>query len=382
MHRRAWLLGFTAATTMVIAGFTPWFEGGRAGIYTSIGQLGITSGLLAMGLWLLHLRRLAALGIAAGAGVVVWLYTQHSSGAITTWALWLYLTAALISVLAALPGAGARSEARESIEAWLFRRLNPEGDDDRKVDTLIIALIAVNVVAVMLETEPAIADRYADALLINEMIATVVFSVEYVLRLYCAHRDPAYRGRLFGRLRYALSMLAVIDLIAIAPFFLQFIEMDLRVARAIRLMRLVRVFKLGRYARAVRTLANSINRKKEELAISAFFSVLVLVLCSSAMYFVEHTHQPEAFRSIPSTMWWSVVTLTSVGYGDVSPVTGVGQVVGAVVCILGVFVVALPTGIIASGFLEEMRAQRQERDAEVFGYCPHCGKALLPDHED
>jgi voltage-gated potassium channel len=177
--------------------------------------------------------------------------------------------------------------------------------------------------------------------------------------------------------------MALVDFVAIAPFFLVFFveNLDLRIARAIRLMRLVRILKMGRYAHAVTTLYHVFSRKKEELAIANFVGIMILILCSSIMYFAEHDAQPEAFRSIPEAMWWAVVTLTSVGYGDISPITPVGKLFGAVVCMIGVLMVALPTGILASGFLEEMREQRRGRDQDIFGYCPHCGKQLLPGEE-
>ena len=125
--------------------------------------------------------------------------------------------------------------------------------------------------------------------------------------------------------------------------------------RAIRLLRLVRILKMGRYAHAVKTLTNVIARKREELAMTGFVLVMLLTLTSSAMYFVEHDAQPEKFRSIPAAMWWSVITLTSVGFGDVYPVTELGKFIGGIVALSGVGFVALPTGILAAGFNEDER---------------------------
>ena len=184
-----------------------------------------------------------------------------------------------------------------------------------------------------------------------------------------------------GRVRYAFTFMAVVDLVAILPSLLVFIAMDTRFVRAIRLLRLLRILKMGRYAYAVQTLLNVFTRKREELAITGFVLVMLLVLCSSLVYFVEHGNQPEAFASIPQSMWWTIITLTSVGYGDVYPTSGPGQVVGAIVSLIGVLFVALPTGILSAGFAEEIREQRRGKDSETFGYCPHCGEKLIPGEE-
>ncbi|MFT7582633.1 MAG: voltage-gated potassium channel, partial [Myxococcota bacterium] len=178
-----------------------------------------------------------------------------------------------------------------------------------------------------------------------------------------------------------VSPMALIDLVAVAPFYLQFIEMDTRIARAIRMFRLVRILKMGRYAKAVNTLSEVVMRKKEELAIVMFVLVLLLILCSSAIYFVEGDPNKIGFSSIPEAMWWSIVTITSVGYGDVSPSTDLGKFVGGIICLVGVLFVALPTGILSAGFLETMREKKVGSDSEIFGFCPHCGEQLLPGEE-
>ncbi|TNE84266.1 MAG: ion transporter [Deltaproteobacteria bacterium] len=270
-------------------------------------------------------------------------------------------------------------------ESWkrrVDRLLNPGDDDNKWMDTFIIVLIAANVLAVMMETEPEYHEAYQQAFWAFDVFSSLFFTVEYVARLWICTLDEDYRHPVFGRVRYAFTVMAFVDLIAILPFYLPFlITMDLRILRAIRLLRLVRILKMGRYAHAVRTLTNVLVRKKEELAMTWLVLVLLLVMSSSGIYFVEHVEQPEAFRSIPSSMWWSVVTLTSVGYGDVYPVTSMGRFVGAIVSMVGVGFVALPTGILAAGFNEEIREQKRGKDAETFGYCPHCGEKLIPGEE-
>ncbi|MFN3202712.1 MAG: ion transporter [Bradymonadia bacterium] len=390
---KRWTAGFAASVAMVVATFVPWAPGdgsfgmhegiaGAPGVRFLAGQIALGTGVLSLALWLLSRARLGGLmALAGGATAMCGLgfVPTLSLGGEPLWGFWLYVvTAGLATVLSVSQPLRSKADVR-ALKDTIDHRLNPQTGDSRFVDTLIITLIAINIVLVMLETEPEIAHQYGPSFLVAETISTWVFAVEYLLRVWVVDVTD---DRRMPRLRYMFSVMAIIDLVAIAPFFLQFMQMDLRIARAIRLMRLLRILKMGRYARAVRTLANVVVSKREELAISTFVSSMVLILSASAMYFAEHEAQPEAFRSIPSTMWWAVVTLTSVGYGDVSPVTGVGQLIGAVVCLSGVLLVALPTGILASGFLEEMRRQRMGNESEVFGFCPHCGKRLLPHEED
>ena len=164
----------------------------------------------------------------------------------------------------------------------------------------------------------------------------------------------------------------IFDLIAILPFYLPMIMLiDLRFVRVLRLFRLLRVFKLGRYSESLRTLANVLKRKKEELFITIFVVMILLIIASSLMYFIENEAQPEIFSSIPSAMWWGVATLTTVGYGDAYPVTPVGKLLGAVIALLGIGMFALPTGILGSGFVEEMQRKREKRKI-----CPNCGKEI------
>jgi voltage-gated potassium channel len=167
----------------------------------------------------------------------------------------------------------------------------------------------------------------------------------------------------------------IIDLIAILPFYLPLLlPFDLRVIRAFRLFRLLRVLKLSRYSESMRVLGNVILSKKEELFICIFTGLVLLIVSSSVMYFIESEAQPEKFSNIPEAMWWGVATLTTVGYGDIYPVTPLGRIIGAMVSILGIGMFALPAGILASGFAEEIRRthERDERDI----VCPHCGMEI------
>jgi voltage-gated potassium channel len=243
---------------------------------------------------------------------------------------------------------------------------------DLAFDLFITTLIVTNVCAVMLETVVWIEEPWHTYFVIFELFSVAVFTLEYVLRLWSCTADPRYAEPVRGRLRYAASPLPLIDLLAVAPFYLEFVAFDLRFVRALRLFRLFRIFKLARYAESMRTLGRVLRSRREELLVTLFVVVVLLVFSSSAMYYVEREAQPEHFSSIPASMWWGVTTLTTVGYGDVYPVTPAGRLLGAAIAILGVGLFALPTGILASAFSEELQKKRR-RERHV---CPHCGKEI------
>lgn len=251
--------------------------------------------------------------------------------------------------------------------------LEPGGHGDwasRAVDAVIIGLVLLNVVAVVVGSVAAIQARIGGFLRVVEVASVVVFTVEYLARLWSAPENPRYRGELRGRVRWALTPLALIDLLAVLPFYLPFLGVDLRFARALRLMRLLRLAKAVRYVRALSLLAAVVRNKKEELGITMGAVAILLVMSASLMFYAENSVQPEAFSSIPATMWWAVATLTTVGYGDVYPVTALGRLLGACVALLGIALFAFPTAILGSGLVEELERRSAGRT------CPHCGGPL------
>jgi voltage-gated potassium channel len=184
--------------------------------------------------------------------------------------------------------------------------------------------------------------------------------------------DERFKNPVFGRLRYVLTPLALVDLIAILPFYLPMVmRVDLRFVRVVRLLRMFRLVKIGRYSRSFKLLGRVIKNKKEDILITLFAGAVILVVASSAMYLVERNVQPDSFSSIPAAMWWGVITLTTVGYGDVTPVTTIGKIIGGIIAVLGIGMFALPAGILGSGFVEEVEKMRSKRVK-----CPHCGKHL------
>ena len=247
-----------------------------------------------------------------------------------------------------------------------------EGDRLRRAfDVFLVSLISLNVAAIIVQTVPGVRHVLHSWLFRFEVFSIVVFSVEYVLRVWSCTLSPRFRHPLTGRLRFMASPLAVIDLLAVLPFYLPFLGIDLRFVRAVRLFRVLRVLKLGRYWKSLRLIGSVVREKRAELLMTLALSALLVVLSSSLMYFLEHDRQPEKFSSIPRTMWWAVATLATIGYGDMYPMTAWGQFFGAVISLFGIGMFALPTAILGSGFLEAFQKQRTRLET-----CPHCGKPL------
>ena len=244
----------------------------------------------------------------------------------------------------------------------------------RAFDLFMMWLIVLNLLAVVLGSVQAFSLRFQPYFVAFELVSVVVFTLEYVARLWTCTEDERYRHPLWGRVRYALTPMAVIDLLSFLPFDLPlFVAADLRVLRGLRLFRLLRVLKFGRYSDSMQTLGRVLQNKHDELATCLFMGGILLLVASSLMYAVENRVQPDAFPNIPAAMWWGVATLTTVGYGDVYPVTPVGRLFGAVVAVLGVGMFALPAGILASGFAEELHKRKEAAKR----YCPHCGREIL-----
>lgn len=246
------------------------------------------------------------------------------------------------------------------------------------VRVFIAVLIFINVVAVILETVQEIHAALYPLFYAIEVFSISIFSVEYLLRLWAIVEEPKYRHPVWGRVRYFFSFFALIDLLAIVPFFLpQLISTDLLIVRALRLFRLIRVLKLGRYSHSFAMMGRVLQNKQEEMISSIFVLLVILVLSSSMMYFIEHEAQPKAFPNIPAALWWGVATLTTIGYGDIYPITALGKFFAAISAILSVGIVALPSGIIVTGFIEEMQNRNVKKSPQSLPpTCPHCGKIL------
>ena len=250
----------------------------------------------------------------------------------------------------------------------------------RAVTTALTALIALTVVGFVLETVESVQEVAGRAFHIFEVVSVSIFSVEYVVRVWACTSDPNYSHPLRGRLRFMVSPLLLVDLLAILPFYVGLfgtLGMDLRILRALRLV--ARSSRLGHHSEGIRTLGRVLQAKSNELLTVVAVLIVLLILASALMYYAENNAQAESFSSIPTTAWWGIVTLTTVGYGDMAPITGLGRVIAGVMAILGIGLFALPAGILGSGFMQEVESKRPIKYIVVptAGESCECGK-LLP----
>lgn len=226
-------------------------------------------------------------------------------------------------------------------------------------DDVILSLIFVNIISMFVLTFPVSA-KVETAINHFEIVAVMVFTVEYVLRVWTSEFLYPQVSKSKAAVKYIFSFMALIDLIAILPFYLPFItNIDLTILRALRFVRVFRLLKLNRYTTALSLVSSVIKDKSAEL-ISSVFVVFILMLISS----VESPVQPEVFKNGMSGLWWAVATFTTVGYGDIYPITGIGKILSTIMAMLGIGLVAVPTGIISSGFVEQSQKKREEIDKQ------------------
>lgn len=236
-------------------------------------------------------------------------------------------------------------------------------------DITIVSLILLSIIATVLESVESLGVRYANWFGAFEVFAVSVFTVEYLLRVWSCTADPRYAHPVRGRLRFVVSPMALIDLIAILPFYLPFVGVDLRSLRIFRLLRVLRLAKLGRYTRALSLIGRVVVRVRYELISLALVVVCFVLIASVLMYYAERPNQTAGFEDIPSAMLWTVTNLTPLSATAAKPVTLLGKLLSVIVAVVGIGIIALPTGIVGAGLLEELRAKRVERET-----CPHCGK--------
>lgn len=250
-------------------------------------------------------------------------------------------------------------ERRRGLALWRRRAhvILDGGSHDalsRFVHRALIALVGLSVGSVILESSPDFAADYGPLFLTVEYVAVGVFTVEYALRLWCApeHTPYADRSALRARLAFMGTSSAIIDLVTILPVYLSFfVAADLRV---LLFLRLLRFFKLARYSPGIRTLVAVMQAERKALAASAIILFGAVLFSAAAMHVAEHEVQPENFGSIPAAMWWAIVTITTLGYGDVVPVTVVGRMIASMTMVMGYVMLGLPVGIVASAFAEEI----------------------------
>ena len=259
-----------------------------------------------------------------------------------------------------------------SIRKQVYDMLDPshhQGFLSKTANYLIYSLIFLTVVVIVLESVPSICQRCSTGFWYFEVLTVAVFSAEYLLRLWCCVESPEFASPIWGRVRYMLTPLAIIYLMAVLPFYLPFVTADMLFLRSARFFRMFRVVKLGRYSSAFRLLGQVVHAKRAELIASMTIVFILTILSAIAMFYAEHEAQPQIFSDIPSSMFWAIETLTNVGHTD--PVTPLGKCMASLVFILGLAMLALPTGVLGAGFVEEFHS-RQKQPMR----CPHCDKEI------
>lgn len=232
------------------------------------------------------------------------------------------------------------------------------------LNKIIISVILLSVVSALLGTEQALTEGYEEYWNIWDNFVVSFFAIEYTGRIWVCVENSRNGSGWRGRLRYALSLPALIDLAVLAPAILFSVGSEAYVARLFRLMRILQLARLGRFSRAMDLMATALHQRRTELQLSLAVAVVLVIVSSTLLYVVEGGHQPESFGSIPRAMWWSIATLTTVGYGDVVPVTPLGRMLSAITAIMGIGLIAMPAGILASAFSDALEERRRKDEAE------------------
>ncbi len=255
------------------------------------------------------------------------------------------------------------------IRKRLWQILEKGNDEDRVsayTDIFLITLIILNIVAVILETVDSIYSAYSFYFIIFERSSTFIFLIEYILRVWVSIEDTNKKNKISNfiiRVKYIGSWPAIIDLLAVLSGLLPMIfEIDLRILRALRMLRLL---KFSRYFKVMNLLLGVLKEERQSFLAAMFLLTIAMLIASTGIYIFEKDAQPDKFGSIPEAMWWAVATLTTVGYGDVTPITAMGKIFGALITIIGIGTVALPSGILASGFSDQLKRRKNTYEKEL-----------------
>ena len=257
-----------------------------------------------------------------------------------------------------------------AMRARLYRAMEKGSSGKEKLSTInriLVVLVLLSLLLLALETEPEIADQNQHYLRILNVIIVVIFAIEYGVRLWVAGENPEYRG-LSGRLKYATTLYAIADLAAFLPELLLMIfaadKVDPQILAVLKGFRLFRLFKLARFIPAFNLLGEALRKAGSQLLPSLFLALALVYISAVALYLIEGRIQPDAFGSIPRAIWWAIATLTTVGYGDVYPITPLGRMAASCIALAGIGLVALPAGVFASAFSDVIRDESEKRAAE------------------
>jgi len=239
------------------------------------------------------------------------------------------------------------------------------GQINKFCDLFIIVWVLISVLSVLLETVETVHYILAMEFAVLDSIAVAVFTTEYIMRMYSCVEDPKYQAAYAGRAKYGFTLGALIDLLAVLPFFLEALLHHLFDLRFLRIFRMLRLLKLTRFSDATKLVWDGIKREAGTIGASFFVLLLVIILCGSVGYLLEHAAQPEKFESIPGAIYWSVITLSSVGYGDISPITPLGRFITSLMALLGIALVAIPSGILSAAFTDQLRIERESIGGKI-----------------
>lgn len=276
---------------------------------------------------------------------------------------------------------GSQSQPEQVLEKRTFRRLtylilapaepNNEAEHrhviwlSRAIDGFLITLIVLNVLAVIFESVPSIEAGFRPWFTWFELLSVIIFTIEFFARIWSTveRSDEAMARPWQARLFHVVKPLSIADLLAILPFYLSgFISADLRMLRALRLLR---VLKLSRYSTSIAVLLDALRSEARAIAAAVFVLSLLLLVAASFVFLAEHHAQPVAFATIPDALWWTVITMTTVGFGDVVPITPMGKVIGGIIAVIGIGMVALPAGLLAAAFSEQLHQRERMFEIEV-----------------
>lgn len=267
----------------------------------------------------------------------------------------------------------------KNLKIKAFCLVNGDSKISNVFDGIIITLIVVNIVMVIADTF-RLPRMLQSIFTVVEDISVIIFTIEYILRVWTSDYIYTDLSPLKARIKYIFSFMAIIDLLAILPFYMpMLIAIDLRVLRALRIVRLLRIFKINRYTDALSSIGRVLKNRRNELLSSIMVVFILMIISAVLMYNLENAAQPDVFSNAFAALWWSVATFTTVGYGDIYPVTVLGKILSAIIALLGIGLVAVPTGIISAGFTEQIDHDKRENNEPTEDekhYCPYCGHKL------
>ncbi|GHG69849.1 potassium transporter Kef [Alishewanella longhuensis] len=246
----------------------------------------------------------------------------------------------------------ARLTAQIDPQSWQHEGLSP-------FNKFICFAIILSTFMAIVETEPVLTQGYPQVFFWLNILFLVIFSIELLLRIYIAPYSHNHPG--INRLRFMISPWTLLDILVLLTFMPVSEDLPLLIIRLIRVFRIIRVSRLTRFNHSLSLLFNSVNKRKTELSISFLIAMVLLLVTSILLYLVEGTSNPESFGSIPRAMWWSIATLTTVGYGDVTPLSPIGKFCAGITALIGIGIVAMPTGILAAAFSEAYQQAKEEK---------------------